>query len=167
LFYRQIPLFEIIEFIKLDNQIYYMIYKHTQIGYLIISIGVILVFYFGFILTRVGFNPIAIAIMFSVVFILASFTTLKVMIDENYLRIKFGYGIFRKRFLLKEIISAQTVKNHWYYGWGIRLWLWPRMLIFNVSGFDAVEIKMKNGKIYRIGTEESKKLEQAILQAIK
>jgi hypothetical protein len=88
------------------------------------------------------------------------------MIDENYLKIKFGYGIFRKSFKLNEIYSAKTVKNHWYYGWGIRLWLWPKMWIFNVSGFDAVEIKMKNGKIYRIGTDEPIQLESAILEAI-
>ena len=88
------------------------------------------------------------------------------MIDENYLRIKFGYGIFRKRFELKEIASAKAVKNHWYYGWGIRVWFRPRMVIFNVSGFNAVEIKMKNGKLYRIGTDEPKDLEYAILQSI-
>lgn len=101
------------------------------------------------------------------VLILISFATLKVMIDEKYLRIKYGYGIFWKKFPLNEIVSARTVKNHWYYGWGIRLWLWPKMVIFNVSGLDAVEIKMKNGKIYRIGTDEPKQLESAILQAIK
>ncbi|MEE9525860.1 MAG: hypothetical protein V3V78_04615 [Candidatus Woesearchaeota archaeon] len=89
------------------------------------------------------------------------------MIDKEYLRIKFGYGIFKKRFALKEIISARTVRNHWYYGWGIRIWFWPYMLIYNVSGFDAVEIKMKNNKIYRIGTDEPTKLERAITQSIK
>jgi hypothetical protein len=31
---------------------------------------------------------------------------------------------------------------------------------------DVEEIKMKNGKIYRIGTDEPKQLERAILQAI-
>jgi len=41
------------------------------------------------------------------------------------------------------------------------------MWIYNVSGFDAVEIKLKNGKTYRIGTDESQKLEQAILRSIK
>lgn len=60
------------------------------------------------------------------------------------------------------------------------------MWIFNVSGFDAVEMRMKNpasassfaeatadkkasagkGKIYRIGTDEPAKLETAIKQAI-
>ena len=144
-----------------------MIYKHTQIGYLTIFVLLAAALLFGSILTQADFNPIILATMFFILFFLASFASLKVMIDENYLRIKFGYGIFRKRFVLSEIISARTVKNHWYYGWGIRVWFWPYMLIYNVSGFDAIEIKMKNGKTYRIGTDEPKKLESAIIQAIK
>jgi len=40
------------------------------------------------------------------------------------------------------------------------------MWIFNVSGFDAVELIMKNGKIYRIGTDEPIKLESAITVAV-
>ncbi|MEK7656054.1 MAG: hypothetical protein AAB386_05245 [Patescibacteria group bacterium] len=36
------------------------------------------------------------------------------------------------------------------------------MWIYNVSGFDAVEIILKNGKIYRIGTDVPKELEVAI-----
>jgi len=105
--------------------------------------------------------------MVIVVFVLASFTSLQVTVDERYLHIKFGYGIYRKKFSLHDITSAKTVKNHWYYGWGIRGWLWPKMCIYNVSGFDAVEIQLKNGKIYRIGTDEPRKLEQAILDSIK
>ena len=144
-----------------------MIYKHTQIGYLTIFVLLAVALLFGSILAQADFNPIILATMVFILFLLASFASLKVMIDENYLRIKFGYGIFRKRFVLSEIISARTVKNHWYYGWGIRVWFWPYMLIYNISGFDAVEIKMKNGKIYRIGTDEPKNLESAIIQAIK
>ncbi len=144
-----------------------MIYKHTQTGYLIIFVSIVLVLYFGFILSITDFKPIIFAIILPIILILISFTTLKVTIDEKYLKIKFGYGIFQKQFLLKEIISARSVKNHWYYGWGIRLWFWPKMWIYNVSGFDAVEIKMKNNKIYRIGTDEPKNLEYAIIQAIK
>ena len=40
------------------------------------------------------------------------------------------------------------------------------MWIYNVSGFDAVEIILKNGKIYRIGTDVPSELEAAIKQAI-
>ncbi|MCD4807405.1 MAG: hypothetical protein K8R13_07540 [Methanococcoides sp.] len=144
-----------------------MNYEHTQTGYLIIVVLIALVLLFGSILSATGFEPIIFAIMLLSLLILISFTTLKVMIDENYLRIKFGYGIFRKSFPLSKVVSARTVRNHWYYGWGIRLWLWPKMLIFNVSGLDAVEIRMENGKIYRIGTDEPKELESAILQAVR
>ncbi len=113
-----------------------------------------------------GANFLVTSIMVLILFTLASFTTLTTSIDEKYLQIKFGYGIFRKRFLLSEIESARQVKNHWYYGWGIRLWFWPYMWIYNISGFDSVEIIMKNGKAYRIGTDVPKELEAAIKQAI-
>jgi hypothetical protein len=102
-----------------------------------------------------------------IVFALASFVSLQVSVNEKYLRIKFGYGIYQKTFLLNDIMSAGVVKNHWYYGWGIRVWLWPKMWIYNVSGFDAVEITLKNGKTYRIGTDEPKKLEQTILRSMR
>jgi len=143
-----------------------MLYKHTQIGYLMIFALLAVVLNFGFVLTRAELNPTLIAILFPILFLIASFTTLKVMVDKKYLRIKFGYGIFKKHFKLKEITSARIVKNSWYYGWGIRFWPWPHMWIYNVSGFNAVEIKMKNGKIYRIGTDKPKNLQYVITQII-
>jgi hypothetical protein len=142
-------------------------YKHTQIGYLIIFVmfGVFILFWT--VLFQAGYDIFVTAIMLFILVVLISFTSLSVTIDKEYLRIKFGYGIFKMKFLLKEINTAKTAKHHWYYGWGIRLWFWPRMLTLNVSGFDVVEITMKNGKIYRIGTDEPKKLEQAISQALR
>ena len=114
-----------------------------------------------------GTNLAVTTVMAAIVCILASFATLTVSVDRNYLRIKFGCGIFTRKFALDQIASIQTVKNHWYYGWGIKVWFWPKMWIYNVSGFDAVEIKLKNGKTFRIGTDEPEKLEQAILNSIK
>src|SRR3989344_7146980 len=99
--------------------------------------------------------------------ILASFSTLTVSTQEQFLKIRFGWGIFRKKFSLTDIATIGKVKNHWYYGWDIRLLFWPYMWIFNVSGFDAIEIRMKDGKIYRIGTDEPEKLEAAIKQVIR
>jgi len=140
---------------------------------LVITLTVLAFFAWAYITARAeppsyysGTNFLITAIMVLILFILALFTTLTASIDENCLRIKFGYGIFRKKFLLSEIVSAKQVKNHWYYGWGIRLWLWPKVWIYNVSGFDAIEIIMKNGKVYRIGTDVPEELETAIKQAI-
>ncbi len=153
-----------------------MNYKHTQIGYLMLAVtlAVLVLFAWAHITASAeppsadsGTNLLVTAIMALILFILASFSSLQVRIDGEYVRIKFGYGIYQKKFSLGDIQSAKTVKNHWYYGWGIRGWLWPKMWIYNVSGFDAVEIKLKNGKTYRIGTDEPKKLEQAILDSMK
>src|SRR3989344_385479 len=150
-------------------------YRHTQIGYLIlvVTLAVLALFAWVYITARAeppsyysGTNFLVTAIMVLIVSTLASFTTLTTSIDNSYLQIKFGYGIFKKKFLLSEIVSTKQVKNHWYYGWGIRLWLWPKMWVYNVSGFDAVEITMRNGKIYRIGTDEPERLEVAIKRAI-
>ncbi len=146
-------------------------YKHTQIGYLmlIVTLAVLVFFAWAQITARAeppsydsGTNFAVTIIMALMLLIPASFATLTVSIGENCLRIKFGYGIFAKKFPLNQIASAQSVKNHWYYGWGVRVWLWPYMWIYNVSGLDAVEIIMRNGKIYRIGTDAPKELEAAI-----
>jgi hypothetical protein len=150
-------------------------YKHTQIGYLMLVITLIVLMFFTWLQITAraeppsydsGTNFAITAIMVLILVVLISSISLSVSVGENYLRIKFGYGIFRKKFLLNEITSVRCVKNHWYYGWGIRVWFWPYMWIYNVSGFDAVEIVMRNGKIYRIGTDESEKLETVIKQVI-
>jgi len=150
-------------------------YKHTQIGYLMLVVTLVVLALFAWMYITASAEPPSIdsganfafsAIMVLILFILASFTTLKTSIDENYLRIKFGYGIFTKKFTLNQIASAQVVKNYWYYGWGARIWFWPYMWIYNVSGYDAVEIIMRNGKIYRIGTDAPSELEAAIKQVI-
>jgi len=151
-----------------------MNYKHTQVGYLMLALTLVVLVLFAQAQIQARAEPPSVdsgtnfavtAIMTLILFTLASFCSLQV--DEKYLQIKFGYGIYKKKFLISDLVSAKTVKNKWYYGWGIRGWLWPKMWIYNVSGFDAVEIKLKNGKTYRIGTDEPSKLKEAILHSIK
>ena len=150
-------------------------YKHTQIGYLMLVITLAVLVLFAWLHITALAEPASVdsgphfavtAIMAFILFILASFATLTVSIDENYFRIKFGYGIFARMFPLNQIASVQSVKNHWYYGWGVKVWFWPYMWIYNVSGFNVVEIIMRNGKIYRVGTDTPRELEFAIKQAI-
>ena len=150
-------------------------YKHTQIGYLIlvVTLAVLVLFTWIQITARAeppsvnsGTNFAITSIMALILFVLVSFTTLTTSTDKNFLRIKFGYGIFARKFALNQIASVKSVKNHWYYGWGVKVWFWPYMWIYNVSGLDAVEIIMRNGKTYRLGTDTPKELEVAIEQAI-
>jgi len=137
-------------------------YSHTQRGTLIIIIIAILIAYFGFIFSITDFDPVMLLILILVIIILSSFTYLNVSIDKQYLRIKFGWGLFKKKFFLRDIVSAKTAKHNWWNGWGIRYSFKPKMWIYNISGFQVIEIKLKNSKVYRIGTDQPKELEQAL-----
>ncbi len=148
-----------------------MKYKHTQIGYLtiVVTLAVAALFVWVYVAAAneppsvdSGSNALVSAVMLLIFGVLVSFCSLQVRVDETHLRIKFGYGLYQKKFLLQDIASAKAVKNHWYYGWGIKVWFSPKMWIYSVSGFDAVEILLNNGKRYRIGTDEPKVLEKII-----
>ena len=111
-----------------------------------------------------GFDWISFAVLIILGVCLVLFATLTVVIEEDVLEVRFGPGVIRKKFLLKDIESCQIVKNPWYYGWGIRLI--PHGWLYNVSGSYAVEISMKTGKKYQIGTDVPDDLVKAIRQSI-
>jgi hypothetical protein len=91
---------------------------------------------------------------------LGVFSRLTVEVDDQALDLKFGMGVIRKRFLLKDVEASRAVKNPWYYSWGIHVI--PGGWIFNVSGLEAVELQMKNGRRYRIGTDDVEGLANAV-----
>ena len=91
---------------------------------------------------------------------LASFGSLEVRVDEDAVRLRFGVGLIRRTIALDRIESTARVRNRWWYGWGIRLtphgWLW------NVAGLDAVELRLTDGKLFRIGTGDPEGLQGAL-----
>ena len=95
-----------------------------------------------------------------VALLLASFGSLEVRVDEEAVKLRFGVGLIRRTIALDRIESAARVRNRWWYGWGIRLtphgWLW------NVAGLDAVELRLTDGKLFRIGTGGPEGLEGAL-----
>lgn len=139
-------------------------YQHTQIGYVNLALLGSGLLFTVCLMTVYGFDWIAFVVLIILGVSLVLFATLTVVIGEDFLKIRFGPGIIRKKFSLKDIELCQVVKNPWYYGWGIRLT--PHGWLFNVSGFDALEIRMKTGKKYRIGTDLPDELEQAIRRTI-
>lgn len=139
-------------------------YQHTQIGYfIIVALGIALLC-IAYLLTIYGFNWIALAVLIILGVGLALFATLTVEIDQDVLEVRFGPGVIRKSFPLEDIESCQVVKNPWYYGWGIRLT--PHGWLYNVSGSRAVELKMKSGRKYRIGTDDAEGLGQAVRESL-
>ena len=142
-----------------------MIYKHTQIGYLfniILSISLLILLFIGVVYE---FTPIVLALFIFLLLSLVLFPSLTIEIDKTKLIIRFGLGIISKNFNLENIRSCRVAKNPWYYGW--RISLTPHGWLYNISGLSSVEILMKNGKRYSLGTDEPERLEYAIKQIIK
>ena len=135
-------------------------YKHTQFGTLTVSLlvaAVVLLALLGFI---VEWHSVTIEAFLILLVCVALFHSLTVEISNNHLEIRFGVGIVKKRFEIKDIEKAYPVRNRWYYGWGIRLI--PHGWLYNVSGLDAIEFVMSSGKRYRIGTDQPNELAQAV-----
>jgi len=109
-----------------------------------------------------GVITVMLAVINGIVFVL--FHSLTVRISPSDIAISFGVGLIRKRFPIGDIRSVRTVRNRWYNGFGIRKirggWL------YNVSGFDAIEIQLKNERKYRIGTDQPMKLLAAVESAL-
>ena len=88
------------------------------------------------------------------------FNGLTVSVSQKSIIIKFGYGLIKKRIKREDVNHVKIVRNKAIYGWGIRLtphgWLW------NIHGLDAIELSLKNGKSFRIGTNQPKLLLDAL-----
>jgi len=140
-----------------------MIYRHTQYGTIII-IGVGL-FPAAILVHRIIsgciYPPewIAAVVLLSALFLFASLT---VEVNQQRVVCSFGTGLIHKEIPLSDITDARPVVNSWMAGWGIR-WMPGRYLMWNVSGLQAVELTLKNGGKFRIGTDEPDALVSAIL----
>ncbi len=139
-------------------------YRHTQVGYLILSAMSVVIVLIAVLLAVNGLNWIAVAVLVIIIAALVMFSTLTVTIGAAEIEVRFGPGPFRKRFALDDVVSCHAVRNSWWYGWGMRLT--PHGWLYNVSGLDAVEIEFRTGKKVRIGTDVPLELEQAIGRAL-
>lgn len=140
-------------------------YRHTQIGYLMlafISVGILLLIVNYSYLS--GTSLLLLVILAVLVLSLLLFSVLSVNVDGGEVSLRFGVGIIRKRFPLSEIESHSVVRNPWYYGWGVRRI--PIGWLYNVSGLDAVELTMTDGRKFRIGTDDPSGLDAAIRAAL-
>jgi hypothetical protein len=92
------------------------------------------------------------------------FGWLTVTVNEEAVLVRFGVGLVRKKIRISDILSATRVRNKWYYGWGMRMG--PTGWLYNVSGLDAVEIELKGGGRFRIGTDEPEELLSAVRSSL-
>ncbi|HET6421416.1 MAG TPA: hypothetical protein VFG19_14770 [Geobacteraceae bacterium] len=137
-----------------------MNYRHTQIGYITITALGAVIFLIIEQIQFFGSDPLQIAVLAILVVCLLIFSSLTIEVGNGFLNWKFGFGLIHKKVPVADIIRATPIKLSLFHGWGIHLttggWL------YNVSGFQAVEFELRGGKKFRLGTNEPKKLVQAV-----
>lgn len=132
-------------------------YKHTQIGWAMIVVGGVVIAY----ATLRGVGSSAMWLVLGVIAaVIALFSTLTVTADDEALEARFGAGIVRRRLPWSQIRAARLVRNHWLAGLGIR-WIGSGWM-FNVSGRDALELELANGRRFRIGTDDPAGLHRVV-----
>jgi hypothetical protein len=142
-------------------------YHHTQVGRVTLIalatgmavLGVLLV------LIREPAVDILLASLLGVLALTAlCFSTLTVTVDGRSVTARFGPGLIRRRIELDKVRAVWPVKNLWWYGWGVH-WT-PHGWLWNVSGLGAVELDLKDGRGFRIGTDEPDELAASIENAL-
>ena len=139
-----------------------MDYHHKQTGWTLIALSAIIGAFaiIGYVaggsLDSLGLFAVILTIV-----VLLLFASLTVEVEAGNLLVLFGPGLVRRSIALQDIVDVRTVTHLRIYGWGIR-W-WPgRFWLWNVGGIHAVELTLKGGRHFRIGTDEPEALVRAI-----
>jgi hypothetical protein len=136
------------------------VYRHTQVAWVILgSIAIPMVL---FALVGIAMEVVIIAVAAAVIVLLVAtlFGTLSVGVTESELRFHFGVGFLRRSIPLAQIAEVQQVRTRWYHGWGIHFY--PGGTLYNVSGFDALEIGLVDGTTLRLGSDDPQGLLTAL-----
>jgi hypothetical protein len=140
------------------------IYQHRQIGWITV-IGLlgslVIVFTALGMSARSGSEITAAIIVVVLLFALVTFSTLTVRVTDRAVMWWFGFPAIGRRVGLGDIDSVAAIKTNLFDGWGIHLTLWHGW-VWNVSGFNAVQIKLRSGTRFAVGTPEP----QAVIDAV-
>ena len=152
-----------------------MAYQHKQLGFILITVFVIVFLFLVDLLTLsiifwhdslpAYVTPLLIAATILIIIAGDLFSSMTIRIEDEHLIWHFGFGFWKNRVQLNEIRSSEPVRNKWWYGWGIRKI--PGGWLYNVSGLDAVEFSLENGRLFRLGSDETDKLLTAVKAAQK
>ena len=139
-------------------------YSHRQIGKIQIwasIIAVIIILITSFFTPEILF--LLIIVVLALVCGLLLFSTLTVEVTQAGIRIAFGpVPVIRKMITFDQISDFARVESPWYYGWGVR----PirNGKLYNISGYEGVEIRLTTGKRLRIGTDDQDGLIEALVK---
>ena len=97
---------------------------------------------------------------------LASFYSFTIQIADGKLNFWFGFGVGRKSFPIEGIRSIETVKNPWYYLWGIKSI--PGGWLYSIApGGRAIELIFKDNRKINLGTNRPEEIKRRLDKAVR
>ena len=139
-------------------------YKRMQVGLLMLLVLVPPTLYAASLGVQTGWHPVAVFALVVLLLALAALHAMTVRVDAREITVRLGFVPYAVRLKVAEIETAQRVRNEVRQLWGARPldggWM------FSVSWLDAVELKMHDGSVYRIGTDRPDELLAAIEAAM-
>lgn len=136
-------------------------YFNIQLGYTILTVLGAMLILLVMALAADAVNAMSFFIAFAgLIIVTILFATLAIKVEPSALRWHMGIGVIHGRIPLDSIESHRVVRNKAWWGFGIRLI--PGGYLYSVSGLGAVEIRLKNQRIVRLGSDEPEALNAAL-----
>lgn len=142
-------------------------YKNTQFAWVIWAILLWISSFLAVAAQLIGFNAgiIGFAALLGLVAIAFYGLTVEVNKTNHSVSFWFGPGVGRKTLNFNDIESVRAVRNSLRHGVGMRIshdgW------VYAAAGFSAIEIMLKDGTKYRIGTNDQETLLSSFPEALK
>lgn len=93
------------------------------------------------------------------------FSVMTIRVSDRFVHWSFGPGFMRRKIALAQIQIASITRTTWLEGWGIHYT--GRGWLYNVGGFDALHITLKDGSQVLLGSNDVDTLHQAISASIR
>lgn len=141
-----------------------MTYHHRQTSTFGPVLMLVLLVVIAVVLIVAGAWPVLVPTAVVLVVVGWMMRTLTVVVDDTEVRATMGWGWPQRRVALTDVVSVAAVHNEWWRGWGIRHV--PRGWMYNIAGRDAVELELRAGSVFRIGTDDPDGLLAAVRSAV-
>jgi len=96
--------------------------------------------------------------------LLLAMSSLTVEVGRAAIKVRYGIGFPRFTLPLAGVVDAVPIRTRPWNGWGIRLT--PTGWLLNVSGLDAVEVRWRDGRRIKVGTDDPAGLADAIRRSL-
>ena len=141
-----------------------MNYRHRQTARFAPLLIVVIFAVSTIVVILAGAWPVIIPLLGLLVVIGPMMARMTVVVDATEVVVTMGWGWPKRRIPLADVAGVARVRNDWWRGWGIRRV--PRGWMYNVAGRDTVELELRAGNVFRIGTDDPDGLLAAVQSAL-